>query len=114
MFSAFGGRPAPNELSIRIQPDEGIKIKFFVKTPGAAFAVEPKTLKFRYTDVPADHWQNLPNDYERLIGDAFAGDQTLFASTNEIMASWKFIAAILKDFSKLPLTIYPKGAKEIV
>ena len=103
-----------NIVTFKIQPDEGIKIKFFVKTPGAAFSVEPKTLKFRYSDVPADHWQNLPSDYERLLGDAFAGDQTLFASTDEIMASWKFIAAVLKDFPKLPLVTYAKGTSEIV
>jgi len=110
-----GGKGSANQniVTFKIQPDEGIKIKFFVKTPGAAFEVEPKTLKFRYSDVPADHWQNLPNDYERLISDAFVGDQTLFASTDEIMASWKFIAAVLKYFSKLPLVTYSKGSKEI-
>lgn len=102
-----------NIVTFKIQPNEGIKIKFFVKTPGNAFSVEPKTLKFRYTDVPAEHWQNLPNDYERLLQDAFTGDQTLFASTEEIMASWKFITAVLRDWPKLPLVEYPRGAKEI-
>ena len=102
-----------NIVTFKIQPNEGIRIKFFVKTPGSAFTVEPKTLKFRYTDVPSDNWQNLPNDYERLLQDAFIGDQTLFASTEEIMASWKFITAVLKDWDKLPLVEYKRGAKEI-
>ncbi|MDE1974961.1 MAG: glucose-6-phosphate dehydrogenase [Patescibacteria group bacterium] len=107
------GSTDQNIVTFKIQPNEGIKIKFFVKTPGSTFSVEPKTLKFRYTDVPAEHWQNLPNDYERLIKDAFVGDQTLFASTDEIMASWRFITAVMRDWSKLPLIGYPKGAKEI-
>ncbi|MDE1970903.1 MAG: glucose-6-phosphate dehydrogenase [Patescibacteria group bacterium] len=102
-----------NILTFKIQPNEGIKIKFFVKTPGEGFRVESKTLKFRYSDVPTDHWQNLPNDYERLIRDAFLGDQTLFASTDEIMASWRFITAVLRDWTKLPLVEYPRGAKEV-
>lgn len=102
-----------NILTFRIQPDEGIKIKFFVKTPGYEFKVEPKTLKFKYSEQTADTWQIKLTDYERLIHNAFIGDQTLFASTDEIMASWKFIAAVVKCWNKLPLKIYPKGAKEI-
>lgn len=102
-----------NILTFRIQPDEGIKIKFFVKTPGYEFKVEPKSLKFKYADQAAPDWQAKLTDYERLIYDAFTGEQTLFASTDEIMASWKFIAAVGKSMCKLPLVIYPKGAKEV-
>ncbi|MDE2038111.1 MAG: glucose-6-phosphate dehydrogenase [Patescibacteria group bacterium] len=112
-FRCPRGASGQNIVTFKIQPNEGIRIKFFVKTPGGAFAVEPKTLKFRYTDVPADHWQNLPNDYERLINDAFVGDQTLFASTEEIMASWKFITAVLKSWSALPLVEYQKGVAQV-
>ncbi len=100
-----------NILTFRIQPDEGIKVKFFVKRPGYEFNVEPKTLKFKYSDVPS--FSSLPNDYERLIHDAFAGDQTLFASTDEIMASWKFIASIEEAWKDLPLVTYEKGAREV-
>ena len=82
-----------------------------MKRPGYDFNVEPKTLKFKYSDVPA--YSALPNDYERLIQDAFIGDQTLFASTEEIMASWKFIASIEDAWKELTLVTYEKGAKEI-
>jgi glucose-6-phosphate 1-dehydrogenase len=101
-----------NILTFRIQPDEGIKIKFFVKTPGQGFDVEPKTLKFKYSDVSS--FNIVRNDYERLIQDAFIGDQTLFASTGEIMASWEFVTPIIENLNKLPLVIYEKGAKEVV
>jgi glucose-6-phosphate 1-dehydrogenase len=100
-----------NILTFRIQPDEGIKIKFFVKVPGYGFATEPKTLKFKYSDVSS--FNIIHNDYERLIHDAFIGDQTLFASTAEIMASWEFVTPILENWGKLPLKIYEKGTKEI-
>lgn len=100
-----------NILTFRIQPDEGIKIRFFVKTPGYGLETEAKTLKFKYADVPS--FNIIPNDYERLIHDAFIGDQTLFASTDEIMASWKFITPIVEKWGKVPLKKYPKGVKEI-
>ena len=100
-----------NILTFRVQPDEGIKIKFFVKTPGYGFETEAKTLKFRYSDVP--NFNLIKNDYERLIHDAFIGDQTLFASTGEIMASWEFITPLLENLDKVPLNIYEKGASEV-
>ncbi|MFA6554242.1 MAG: glucose-6-phosphate dehydrogenase [Candidatus Paceibacterota bacterium] len=101
-----------NILTFRIQPDECIKIKFFVKTPGYNFATEAKTLKFKYSDVPS--FNVIRNDYERLLHDAFIGDQTLFASTAEIMASWEFVTPILENWGKLPLKVYEKGAKEVI
>ncbi len=102
----------PNILTFRIQPDECIKIKFNVKTPGYGFDVEPKTLRFKYADV-SSFYDAIPNDYERLLRDAFAGDQTLFASTEEIMASWRFITPIIENLASLPLKIYEKGTMEI-
>lgn len=100
-----------NILTFRVQPDEGIKIKFFVKRPGYEFTVEPKTLKFKYADAAS--FDPIPDDYERLIHDAFVGDQTLFASTDEIMASWKFVTPILENWDNVPLTMYERGAREI-
>lgn len=102
----------PNILTFRIQPDECIRIKFNVKTPGYGFDVEPKTLKFKYSDV-SSFSDAIPNDYERLIRDAFSGDQTLFASTEEIVASWKYIMPIMDNLASLPLKIYEKGTREI-
>ncbi len=100
-----------NILTFRIQPDEGIKIKFFVKTPGFDFHVEPKTLRFSYASTSS--FSVIPNDYERLIYDSFVGDQTLFASTSEIMASWKFITAISDGIKNIPLKKYVVGTKEV-
>lgn len=101
-----------NILTFRIQPDEGIRIRFFVKTPGYEFKTESKVLKFRYSDVAT--FEDRPNDYERLLNDAVIGDQTLFASTDEIMASWKFITPIIDNLHKINLINYEKGAEEIL
>lgn len=101
-----------NILTFRIQPDEGIKIRFFVKTPGFGMKVEQKTLKFRYSDSP--HFQELPDAYERVLYDAIMGDQTLFTSTDEVMQAWKFITSIVAGWGNLPLVPYRKGAQSVV
>ncbi|MBP6858791.1 MAG: glucose-6-phosphate dehydrogenase [Candidatus Pacebacteria bacterium] len=98
-----------NILTFRIQPDEGIRVRFFVKVPGYDFNTEGKTLKFKYAD--SSFSDDIPNDYERLIRDAFVGDQTLFASTDEIMASWKYMMPILNNLKNIPLKLYEKGAE---
>lgn len=100
-----------NILTFRIQPDEGIRVRFFVKVPGYDFNTEGKTLKFKYADSTFS--DDIPNDYERLIRDAFVGDQTLFASTDEIMASWKYMMPILNNLKNIPLKLYEKGAEEV-
>ena len=100
-----------NVLTFRIQPDEGIKIRFWVKTPGFGMQVEQKTLKFKYSDFPAT--AIAPDAYERVIYDAFLGDQTLFTSTDEVLAAWNFITPILTHWKTVPLTLYKKGAREV-
>jgi glucose-6-phosphate 1-dehydrogenase len=113
-----------NVLTFRVQPDEGIKIRFWVKTPGYVNAVadeagnfppekiEMKTMKFRYSDVL--DFGKLPDAYERVLHDAVVGDQTLFASTDEVLAAWKFITPIVNAWkTAVPLTFYKKGAKEV-
>ncbi len=108
---AEGVENTQNILTFRIQPDEGIRVRFFVKVPGYQYKTESKTLKFKYADVAS--FNMIPNDYERLIHDAFVGDQTLFASTDEIMASWKYMTSILNNLNHVPLTLYEKGAEYV-
>jgi glucose-6-phosphate 1-dehydrogenase len=101
-----------NVLTFRVQPDEGIKIRFWVKTPGFDMKVEPKTLKFKYADFTS--LQILPDAYERVLFDAIMGDQTLFTSTDEVLAAWKFITPIVGAWHKVPLTVYKKGSQNVV
>jgi len=54
--------------------------------------------------------RQVPNAYERVLMDALRGDQTLFTSTEEVKAEWKFITPILEKWSTLPLHAYQKGS----
>lgn len=101
-----------NILTFRIQPDELIKIRFWVKTPGFTMNVEPKTLRFKYSDFQSD--TVLPDAYERVLYDAILGDQTLFTSTDEVLQAWKYITSIISSWNGVPLSIYNKGASEVI
>lgn len=81
-----------NKLIIRIQPDEGILIKFGVKVPGQGFRVERANLDFYYSSLVETH---VMDAYERLLLDAMQGDATLYARADEVEAAWEFVDPIL-------------------
>lgn len=85
-----------NKLIIRIQPNEGILIKFGVKVPGQGFSVERANLEFYYSDLSENR---VMDAYERLLLDAMQGDATLYARADEVEAAWEFVDPIL-DFWK--------------
>ncbi|MEH6408246.1 MAG: glucose-6-phosphate dehydrogenase, partial [Leeuwenhoekiella sp.] len=82
-----------NKLIIRIQPDEGILIKFGVKVPGQGFHVERANLDFYYSSLVDS---NVMEAYERLLLDAMQGDATLYARADEVEAAWAFVDPILE------------------
>ncbi|WP_416442245.1 glucose-6-phosphate dehydrogenase [Leeuwenhoekiella sp. A16] len=86
-----------NKLIIRIQPDEGILLKFGVKVPGQGFHVERANLDFYYSSL-AD--TNVMDAYERLLLDAMQGDATLYARADEVEAAWSFVDPILDYWKK--------------
>ncbi len=86
-----------DKLVFRVQPNEGISLFTAVGEKKFPFPRESKaSLKM--------------NAYEKVIFDAVLGDQTLFASTEEIAASWKYITPILELWKNVPLSFYKKGA----
>jgi len=98
-----------NQLIIRIQPDEGILIKFGMKLPGAGFNVKTVNMDFHYTDLSETH---LPSAYERLLYDAMSGDSTLYARADAVEAAWKFVAPIQRAWASNPdikIYGYPSG-----
>lgn len=106
--SSFGHYSA-NQLIIRIQPDEGILLKFGMKEPGAGFKVRPVNLDFHYSSL-ADI--KLPSAYERLLLDCMRGDATLYSTGDNVEAAWNFIQPILNTWEKdpsTPLYGYPAG-----
>jgi len=98
-----------NQLIIRIQPDEGILIKFGMKQPGAGFNVKNVNMDFHYSELSDLH---LPSAYERLLYDVMMGDSTLYTRADAVEAAWKFVAPIQKVWASNPDLIvygYPAG-----
>lgn len=98
-----------NLLIIRIQPDEGILLKFGMKEPGAGFMVNQVNMDFHYSSL-ADI--QLPSAYERLLLDCLNGDATLFSRGDTVEAAWTFIQPILdawENDSSIPIYGYPAG-----
>jgi len=88
----FSKSAPENKLIIRIQPDEGISMRFGLKKPGAGFESKEVSMDFRYADLASP---SLLTAYERLLLDAMKGDATLFARTDAVHAAWKFVQPIL-------------------
>ncbi len=83
-----------NQLVIRVQPDEGVTLKFGSKVPGSAMEVRDVAMDFLYGEA---FTESSPEAYERLILDVLIGDATLFPRNDEVEASWKVIDP-LEDF----------------
>lgn len=98
-----------NVLTFRIDPDEGISIRFWAKKPGFDMSLEPKELSFSYNDKK-DNKEKIPDAYERVLFDCIKGDQTLFASTAELEASWKFITPIVEEWKNKEPIAYEDGS----
>ena len=122
MFPAAAEKDiTPNILSLCIQPDEGIHLRFETKQPGVGMRTRSVDMDFHYaedfgTDV-------LPEAYERLLLDAMQGDASLFARGDEIELSWAVIDDILASWERpaaSPLVLYepeswgPKEADQLL
>ena len=83
---------APNVLTIRIQPEEGITLRFCAKTPGDRQDVSPVTMDFDFQHRFKDNAQQ--EAYEKLLLDCLRGNQTLFARQDEVESMWRFVARI--------------------
>lgn len=101
-------RAHQNVLTFSLEPKDEISVLFWAKRPGFDFELEEKRLSFSFTENALS--REVPNAYERVLLDAIRGDQTLFASTGEVKAQWRFITPILKKWGTLPMHIYPKGS----
>ncbi len=98
----FGVNAPNNKLIIRIQPDEGIVMRFGLKEPGAGFHAREASMDFKYGSLEETR---MLTAYERLQLDALKGDATLFARTDAVEACWKFVQPIL-DFKQDPQALF--------
>ncbi len=112
-FGHIGPDTADNQLTFRIQPNEGIDIQLLVKKPGYDNAVHPASMDFSYLTTFDGHGH--PDAYERVLIDAIRGDNTLFATSREVLASWRVLQPILDQWGhdSSDLRTYPIGAAKV-
>lgn len=84
-----------NALVVRVQPDEGVTIRFGSKVPGATMEVRDVTMDFGYTHA---FTESSPEAYERLILDVLLGDPPLFPRHEEVELSWRILDPVLRHW----------------
>ena len=82
---------APDLLIVRIQPEEGISLKFLSKRPGAGMKLRPVSMDFNYG---SSFGERSPSAYETLLLDAIIGDATLYTRQDMVEASWRVVEPI--------------------
>ncbi len=99
-----------NVLVLRIQPNEGIHMEFWVKRPGYVHQLERAVMDFSYQSTFGE--TNHPDAYERVLVDSIRGDNTLFATEEEVLLSWKIIDKVLNvwDANNDGMLSYKKGS----
>ncbi len=97
-----------NALVVRVQPDEGITIRFGAKVPGTAMEVRDVTMDFGYSHA---FTQDSPEAYERLILDVLLGDPPLFPQQREVELAWQVLDPVLEHWAASgPPEEYPPGS----
>jgi glucose-6-phosphate 1-dehydrogenase len=96
----------PNQLVIRVQPDEGVTLKFGSKVPGTTMEVRDITMDFQYGEAFTD---SSPEAYERLILDVLIGDRTLFPNAAEVEASWAVVDPLEAAWAGTKPELYRAG-----
>jgi len=96
-----------NVISMRIQPDEGIALRFAAKVPGPNMSMSSVNMNFSYADA---FGASSANGYERLLLDAMLGDGTLFAHRDGVEATWALMTPILQGWAKEPPKDFPNYA----
>lgn len=108
---AEGYHLTPNILSLCIQPDEGIHLRFETKVPDSAQETRSVDMDFHYADSFED--VPLPDAYERLLLDALMGDASLFTRSDEIESAWNIIDPIQREWGTKdlpPVLSYQPGS----
>jgi len=109
----FAARCGPqldaNAITLRLQPDEGISLRFNGKVPGASLTIRPVRMHFRYD---TEFGAYTPEAYERLLLDAIEGDSTLFIRRDEVETAWSIVDGLRAAWADTPLDdgeFYPAG-----
>ena len=99
----------PNLLVLRIQPEEGISLRFLSKSPGSGMRVRPVSMDFNYG---SSFGERSPTAYETLLLDAMIGDPTLYTRQDMVEASWQIVQPILEVWANSTFYFpnYPAGS----
>jgi glucose-6-phosphate 1-dehydrogenase len=102
LFAArCGNSLGANALTLRLQPNEGISLRFNGKVPGTVLGARPVRMHFSYD---AEFGAYTPEAYERLLLEAIAGDATLFIRRDEVETAWRIADSIRASWDDKPLT----------
>jgi glucose-6-phosphate 1-dehydrogenase len=93
LFGESSTPPEPNLLALRIQPDEGILLRFAAKVPELGLDVRSVNMDFTYG---TSFTRDAPEAYETLLLDAMLGDASLFTRADEVEAAWAITTPILE------------------
>jgi glucose-6-phosphate 1-dehydrogenase len=91
LFNQDSGETSANLLILRIQPEEGISLKFLSKRPGSGMTLRPVSMDFNYG---SSFGERSPSAYETLLLDAIIGDPTLYTRQDMVEASWSVVEPI--------------------
>ena len=111
LFAAqCGPKLDANAITLRLQPDEGITLRFNGKIPGTTIQIRPVRMQFSYD---SEFGAYTPEAYERLLLDAIEGDATLFIRRDELETAWAIVDPIREGWARQGLTereFYPSGS----
>lgn len=97
----------PNRLTISIQPDMDIRLRFQAKRPGQSMTLNPVDMKFSYKDAYDGH---EPEAYETLLLDVMEGNATQFMRADQVEAAWKVVMPIIETWESRPPVDFPNYA----
>jgi glucose-6-phosphate 1-dehydrogenase len=104
LFRDSASDPEPNLIAMRIQPDEGIMLRFGAKVPGLGVDVRNVTMDFTYGSA---FQTDSPDAYETLILDALLGDASLFTRADEVEQAWSIVDPIIETWAEEPSPAFP-------
>jgi glucose-6-phosphate 1-dehydrogenase len=89
----------PDALVARVQPNEGVSLRFGAKVPGHEFRLRKASMDFSYSE---GYGESRDDAYERVILDALIGDATLFIRADEVARSWRIVDPLLAYWEQSP------------
>jgi glucose-6-phosphate 1-dehydrogenase len=104
LFRDSATDPEPNLLAMRIQPDEGIMLRFGAKVPGLGVDIRNVTMDFTYGSA---FQVDSPDAYETLILDALLGDASLFTRADEVEEAWSIVDPIIQAWAEEDAPAFP-------